>query len=88
MAPEWRHCRLHRTAEPTVYKGLRDFLNWRLLWVIKWELGVLLRRLKYKEIRCCKAFCGCHRLVSYPNLTKKGENYGSRKQEKNQYLYG
>ena len=54
----------------------------------KWGLGVLRRRLKYKEIKCCKVFCGCHRLVSYPNLTKKGENYGSRKQEKNQYLYG
>ena len=69
-------------------QGVARLLNWRLLWVIKWGLGVLLRRLKYKEIRCCKAFCGCHRLVSYPNLTKKGENYGSRKQEKNQYLYG
>ncbi len=69
-------------------QGFARLLRWRLLWVIKWGLGVLCRRLKYKEIRCCKAFCGCHRLVSYPNLTKKGENYGSRKQEKNQYLYG
>ena len=69
-------------------QGFARLLRWRLLWVIKWGLGVLLRRLKYKEIRCCKAFCGCHRLVSCPNLTKKGENYGSRKQEKNQYLYG
>ena len=38
---------------------------------VKWGLGVLRRRLKYKEIKCCKAFRGCHRLVYCPNLTKK-----------------
>ena len=54
----------------------------------KWGLGVLHRSLKCEKMRVYKDFLGCHRLVSCPNLTKKGENYGSRKQEKNQYLYG
>ena len=88
MAPEW-------APLPTTSDGRADRLKGfaRLFEVApfvghKWGLGVLRRRLKYKEIKCCKAFRGCHRLVYCPKLTKKGENYGSRKQEKNQYLYG
>lgn len=71
MAPEWAPLPTTSDGRADRLQGFARLLRWRLLWVIKWGLGVLRRRLKYKEIKCCKAIRGCHRLVYCPNLTKK-----------------